>query len=101
LAAELMGGLGMAPSACIGDKYAYFEPVHGSAPDIAGKGIANPTASILSSVMMLEYLGMRDKAEELENAVKEVYKEGKVLTPDMGGNSKTSDVTEAIIQKLK
>nr|MDO8078197.1 isocitrate/isopropylmalate dehydrogenase family protein [Candidatus Freyarchaeota archaeon] len=101
LAAELMGGLGMAPSACIGDRYAYFEPVHGSAPDIAGKGIANPTASILSSVMMLEYLGMRDKAEELENAVKEVYKEGKVLTPDMGGNSKTSDVTEAIIKKLK
>jgi 3-isopropylmalate dehydrogenase len=101
LASELMGGLGMAPSACIGDKYAYFEPVHGSAPDIAGKGIANPTATILSSVMMLEYLGMKEKAEELENAVKAVYGEGKVLTPDMGGKSKTRDVTKAIIQKLK
>jgi len=101
LAGELMGGLGMAPSACIGDRYAYFEPVHGSAPDIAGKGVANPTATILSSVMMLEYLGMREKAEELENAVKAVYEEGKVLTPDMGGKSKTRNVTKAIIQKLK
>lgn len=101
LAAELMGGLGMAPSACIGDKYAYFEPVHGSAPDIAGKGIANPTASILSSVLMLEYLGMKGKAEELENAVKAVYREGKVLTPDMGGKAKTIDFTRAVIEKLK
>ncbi|WXG41945.1 MAG: isocitrate/isopropylmalate dehydrogenase family protein [Candidatus Freyarchaeum deiterrae] len=100
LASELMGGLGMSPSGCIGDRYAYFEPVHGSAPDIAGKGIANPTATILSSVMMLEYLGMSDEAQELENAVGELYRERKVLTPDMGGKSKTREVTQTIIQKL-
>ncbi|MEM3569710.1 MAG: isocitrate/isopropylmalate dehydrogenase family protein [Candidatus Jordarchaeales archaeon] len=100
LAAELMGGLGMAPSACIGDKHAYFEPVHGSAPDIAGKGIANPTATILSCVMMLEYLGMEKDAGKLEKAVAEVYRKGETLTPDMGGTAKTMEVAEAILREL-
>ena len=100
-AAGLVGGLGLAPSANIGDGYALFEPVHGSAPDIAGKGIANPMAAILSTKMMLDYLGEDEWAERVENAVVTVLKEGKHLTPDLGGNSTTHEVTDAIIDALE
>jgi isocitrate/isopropylmalate dehydrogenase len=99
-AAGLVGGLGLAPSASIGDDYALFEPVHGSAPDIAGKGIANPMAAILSAKMMLEHIGEDKWANKLEAAVISVLMEGKHLTPDIGGNSTTLEVTDAIIKAL-
>jgi 3-isopropylmalate dehydrogenase len=100
LAAGVVGGLGLAPSANIGEKMAVFEPVHGSAPDIAGKGIANPIAQILSAGMMLDWLGEKKAAEALEASVIEVLKEGKTLTPDLKGNSKTKDVTKSVIKCL-
>ena len=98
--AGLVGGLGLAPSSNIGADYALFEPVHGSAPRLAGKGIANPMAAILASKMMLEYLGENRWAERIENAIVTVLKEGKVLTPDLGGSSSTTQVTDAIIDAL-
>ena len=98
--AGLVGGLGLAPSANIGADYALFEPVHGSAPRIAGRGIANPMAAILASKMMLEYLGENEWAERIENAIINVLLEGKVLTPDLGGSSSTREVTNAIIAAL-
>jgi len=100
-AAGLIGGLGLAPSGNIGDNYGLFEPVHGSAPDLAGKRIANPIAAILAAKMMLDYLGEDKWAEQVENAVVTVLKEGKQLTPDLGGSSTTSEVTEAIIAVLE
>jgi len=99
-AAGLVGGLGLAPSANIGADYALFEPVHGSAPRLAGKGIANPMAAIMASRMMLDYLGENRWAERVENAVVTVLEEGKVLTPDLGGSSSTTQVTDAIIKAL-
>ena len=96
-AAGLVGGLGLAPSANIGTDYALFEPVHGSAPRLAGKGIANPMAAVLASKMMLDYLGENRWAERIENAIVNVLKEGKVLTPDLGGSSSTTQVTDAVI----
>ena len=99
-AAGLVGGLGLAPSANIGADYALFEPVHGSAPRLAGKGIANPMAAILASKMMLDYLGENRWAERVEKAVVSVLEEGKVLTPDLGGYSSTKQVTDAIIDAL-
>ena len=98
--AGLVGGLGLAPSANIGETYALFEPVHGSAPRLAGKNIANPIAAILASKMMLEYLGEKSWAERIEKAVVSLLKEGKVLTPDLGGSSSTTQVTDAIIEDL-
>ncbi|ADP78059.1 3-isopropylmalate dehydrogenase [Methanothermus fervidus DSM 2088] len=98
-AAGLVGGLGLAPSANIGEKNSLFEPVHGSAPDIAGKGIANPTAMILSSVMMLRHLGFEREGDLVENALIEVLREGKV-TPDLGGNLKTMEMAEEIKKKI-
>jgi isopropylmalate/isohomocitrate dehydrogenase-like protein len=98
--AGLVGGLGLAPSANIGANYALFEPVHGSAPRLAGKGIANPMAAILASKMMLDYLGENRWAERIENAIVAVLNEGKVLTPDLGGSSSTTQVTDAIIDAL-
>jgi len=100
LAAGLVGGLGLAPSANIGEKYALFEPVHGSAPDIAGKGIANPTAMILSACMMLKHLGYREEALKVEKAVEATIAEGKT-TPDLGGNLKTMEMAKEIVNKLK
>jgi isopropylmalate/isohomocitrate dehydrogenase-like protein len=99
-AAGLVGGLGLAPSANIGDAYALFEPVHGSAPDIAGKGIANPIAAILSAKMMLEYIGEIKWAERVETAVAAVLNNGTKITPDIGGISSTFEVTDAIIEAL-
>ena len=99
-AAGTIGGLGLAPSACIGDTYAYFEPVHGTAPDIAGRNIINPTAMILSAQMMLEYLGFDEAAQRLDKAVAEVYREGKTLTVDQGGNATTTQFCQAVRAKL-
>ena len=98
--AGLVGGLGMLPSANIGDKRALFEPVHGSGPDIAGHGISNPSAMILSAVMMLDYLEEPEEARKLESALLEVLNEGKVITPDLGGSSKTMEMAEEIKYKL-
>jgi isopropylmalate/isohomocitrate dehydrogenase-like protein len=100
-AAGLVGGLGLAPSANIGADYALFEPVHGSAPRLAGRGIANPMAAIMASTMMLNYLGKNRWAERIENAIRTVLEKGKVLPPDLGGNSTTKQVTDAIIKALK
>ena len=99
-AAGLVGGLGLAPSANIGADYGLFEPVHGSAPRLAGKEIANPMAAIMASQMMLDYLGENRWAERIEKAVITVLEEGKVLTPDLGGSSSTKQVTDAIIKAL-
>jgi isocitrate dehydrogenase (NAD+) len=100
LAAGLVGGLGVVPGANMGDRDAVFEAVHGSAPDIAGKGIANPTALILSSTLMLLHLGERDAAKRLRSAIEKVYAAQKHLTPDVGGNASTSEFTEAVIASL-
>jgi len=99
-AAGLVGGLGMAPSGNVGDDLCIFEPVHGSAPDIAGKGIANPVATILSAAMMLEWLGEKEAADRVEAAVLKVLKEGEVRTPDLGGANTTDDVADAVIERL-
>ncbi len=99
-AAGLMGGMGLAPSGCYGDDYAYFESAHGTAPDIAGQNIINPTACLLSGAMMLEYLGFAAQAKQLERAVARVYADGKQLTPDQGGNATTTAFCYAVGQKL-
>lgn len=98
--AGLVGGLGLIPSANIGYDGALFEPVHGSAPDIAGKGIANPIAMMLSAVMMLRYLGENESGERLDNAILTLLSEGKVLTGDLGGSATTTDVANEIIKLL-
>ncbi len=103
LAAGLIGGLGLTAGANIGTDAAIFEAVHGSAPDIADKGIANPSAMILAGVMMLEHLGEMGAARKIEAAVREVIREGKIVTPDIKKDSPygTRDIAEAIIAKLK
>jgi 3-isopropylmalate dehydrogenase/methanogen homoisocitrate dehydrogenase len=98
--AGLVGGLGLTPSANIGEKKGLFEPVHGSGPDIAGKGISNPSAMILSAVMMLKYLKEYREAIKLEEALKEVLKEGRKITPDLGGKAKTMEMVGEIKGKL-
>jgi len=100
LCAGLVGGLGLVPGANLGEQNAVFEAVHGSAPDIAGKGIANPIAMILSAVLMLEHLSERSAAERLYQAVCKVLKLGAFRTPDLGGTSSTAQVTEAIISQI-
>jgi 3-isopropylmalate dehydrogenase len=103
LTAGLVGGMGMAPSADIGDEYAVFQPAHGSAPDIAGKGIANPIATILSVAMMLEWLGTTDTragAEMIRNAVRQVLSDPSARTPDMGSNLTTREMTALIVSAL-
>ena len=92
LGAGLVGGLGIVPGANIGDEAAVFEAVHGSAPDIAGKGIANPTAVIQSAVMMLRHIGEARRATLIESALTEVYRRGEVRTGDLGGKATTADV---------
>ena len=101
LTSGLIGGLGLLPSSNLGEDYAMFEAVHGSAPDIAGKHIANPTALLWSACMMLEFLGQNEVANKIRKAVDEVLAEGTVLTPDLHGNAKTEEYCEAIISKLK
>ena len=98
--AGLVGGLGMIPSANIGDENGLFEPVHGSAPDIAGQGIANPVATILSACMMLDYLGESESARRIEEIIVEVIREGKTVTPDLGGTASTQEMAEYIASKI-
>jgi isocitrate dehydrogenase (NAD+) len=100
LTAGLVGGLGLAPSANVGDGVAVFEAVHGSAPDIAGKGIANPTALILSAVLMLRYLNEPQAANRIENAVRTVFERGNVRTGDLGGGANTQQFTDAVIAAM-
>ena len=100
LTAGLVGGLGIVPGANIGDNHAIFEAVHGTAPDIAGKGLANPTALMQSAVLMLAHLGERDASARLHHALCAVYAEGTHLTGDVGGKSTTREFTDAIIEKL-
>jgi isocitrate dehydrogenase (NAD+) len=100
LCAGLIGGLGLVPGANIGEQGAVFEAVHGSAPDIAGQGIANPTALLQSGILMLRHLGEREAAERIEKAMLKVFAEGNVRTRDIGGHANTSEFAEAIIGKL-
>ena len=99
LAAGLVGGLGLLPSANIGPDNALFEPVHGTAPDIAGEGVANPSAAILSAAMLLDHLGYDDEAAAVDDAVESVLAEGP-RTADLGGSAGTDDVTDAILDRL-
>ncbi|KAH7930755.1 Isocitrate/isopropylmalate dehydrogenase [Leucogyrophana mollusca] len=99
-AAALVGSLGLVPSINAGDSFVMGEPVHGSAPDIAGQDIANPLAAIRSAALMLRHLGYGDGANRIEKAVDAVIREGKVLTPDLGGKSKTSEVTNEVIKRI-
>ena len=100
LCAGIVGGLGIVPGANIGKNIALFEPAHGSAPDIAGKNIANPTAMMLSGVEMLKYLGENEAANRLEKAIIKVLKEGKSFTPDLGGTTGTSEYADKIIEAM-
>jgi isocitrate dehydrogenase (NAD+) len=100
LCAGLIGGLGLVPGANIGELGAVFEAVHGSAPDIAGQGIANPTALLQSGILMLRHLGEREAAERVEQAMLKVFREGAVRTRDIGGTAKTMEFAEAIIAGL-
>ena len=102
LSAGLVGGLGVAPGANYGDKVSMFEAIHGSAPDIAGKGIANPISLVLAGAMMLRHIGEEEAAANVDQAVRAVIKEGKYLTPDLLAESQygTADITKAIIDKL-
>jgi isocitrate/isopropylmalate dehydrogenase len=99
VASEAGGGLPLAPSASVGERHAYFEPVHGSAPDIVGKGVANPVAAMVSAAMMLGYLGHLDAAERLEDAITASVKSGS-RTADMGGDATTEQVTDAVCKHL-
>ncbi len=100
-AAALVGGLGLAPSGCYGEDYAYFEPAHGTAPDIAGRNVINPTATLLSGALLLEYLGFAAEARRVELAVAATYAARRELTPDQGGSSSTSDFCAAISRRLR
>jgi isocitrate dehydrogenase (NAD+) len=100
LAAGLVGGLGVVPSANIGDQCAIFEAVHGTAPDIAGKGLANPTALLMSSILMLDHLGERTAAERIQNALEIVYRQATHTTRDVGGEAGTEEFADAVIASL-
>ena len=99
-ATGLVGGIGLAPSAVVGDRYASFGPVHGTAPDITGQGIANPMAAILAAAMMLRHLKAEGAAQAIERAVATVLSEGRPRTPDLGGNATTAEVARAIAARL-
>src|ERR1700679_490383 len=101
LAAGLVGGLGVVPSGNMGETVAVFEAVHGTAPDIAGKNIANPTALLMSSIMMLRYLDEMQAAKRVEDALHKVYRERKSLTRDVGGTASTTEFTENLIRTLE
>ena len=100
LCAGLIGGLGLVPGANIGEKGAVFEAVHGSAPDIAGKGIANPTALLQSAILMLNHIEERTAATKIESAMLKVFEEGQVRTRDIGGSASTDDFADVIIGKM-
>src|SRR5262249_20609810 len=101
LCAGLVGGLGLVPGANIGARYAVFEAVHGSAPDIAGKGVANPVALMQSAVLLLKHIGERDAARRLERAIRRVLGEGRVATRDLGGRASTQEFAKAVIAHLE
>src|SRR5207253_3401581 len=96
----LVGGLGLAPGANVGLHGAIFEAVHGTAPDIAGKGVANPGALILAGCMLLEHLGHGDSAVKVRRALEAVVREGKTVTRDLGGSASTDEFSDAIIARL-
>jgi len=98
-AAGLVGGLGMAPSGCYGHAHAYFESAHGTAPDIAGQGVINPTATLLSGAMLLDHLGFGEAAGRLSGAIEAVYAEGRWLTPDQGGSATTLELCDAVLER--
>lgn len=100
LAAGLVGGAGLVPSANIGDGMAIFEAGHGSAPDISGQGIANPTALILAGAMMLSYLGEKEAATRIEEGIRGVYAQGRHLTPDIGGTASTQEMADAVVSHV-
>lgn len=99
-AGGLVGSLGLAPSGCYGDDYAYFEPAHGTAPDIAGQNIINPTASILSACMMLDYLGYDHEGSRIREGLLRVYADGRILTPDQGGTASTTQFCDAVARAI-
>jgi len=101
LCAGLVGGLGLVPGANFGHECAIFEAVHGSAPDIAGKNIANPTAVLRSALLMLRHLGEHEAALKIRNAIDEVYRDRSKLTRDVGGTAGTSEFADAIIQAME
>ncbi|MBI3473674.1 MAG: NAD-dependent isocitrate dehydrogenase, partial [Candidatus Solibacter usitatus] len=101
LTAGLVGGLGIVPGANLGERHAVFEAVHGSAPDIVGKGLANPTALMQSAVLMLEHLGECEASRRLQQAIEGVFAEGACLTVDVGGSASTGQFTEAVIRRVK
>jgi isocitrate dehydrogenase (NAD+) len=101
LAAGLVGGLGIVPGANMGETHAVFEAVHGSAPDIAGQGKANPTALMLSAVMLLIHLGETEPARKLQDAIEHVYREGRSITGDVGGSASTEEFTDAVVRKIR
>ena len=101
LCAGLVGGLGIIPSANIGKDCAVFEAVHGSAPQIAGQNIANPTAIIQSAVMMLKYIGENKAAEKIEDALKKIFIEGKILTVDLGGSASTDEFADELCRLME
>jgi isocitrate dehydrogenase (NAD+) len=101
LTAGLVGGLGLAPGANIGEQAAVFEAVHGTAPDIAGKGVANPVAAMVAGAMLLERMGQKDRGTRLENAVRRTIAKGKDLTPDLGGTGTTQTITDRVIAELQ
>ncbi|WP_425397927.1 isocitrate/isopropylmalate dehydrogenase family protein [Aeoliella sp.] len=100
LTSGLVGGLGVTPSANVGDNAAVFEAVHGTAPDIAGKGLANPTALIQSAVLMLRFLGEKDAADRVDAAVRKVMAEGQAVTGDLGGSAGTTEYTDAVLAAM-
>jgi isocitrate/isopropylmalate dehydrogenase len=99
-AAGLIGGLGLAPSGCYGEDYAYFESAHGTAPDIAGQNIINPTATVLSAAMLLDYLDLSAPADQLRRAITNVYADAANLTVDQGGAASTSGFFDALHKAL-
>jgi isocitrate dehydrogenase (NAD+) len=101
LCAAFVGGLGLVPGANFGHECAIFEAVHGSAPDIAGRGIANPTALLRSGILMLRHLGEQDAADKVKYAVHSVYREGKHVTRDMGGTCSTNEFGDAVIEAME
>ena len=101
LTSGLIGGLGLLPSANLNDEYAIFEAVHGSAPDIAGKNIANPTAMLLSACMMLDHLGYQKEADLIRESIDDVLSHTDIRTRDLGGSATTSEYASAIISTMK
>jgi isocitrate dehydrogenase (NAD+) len=100
LAAGLVGGLGVVPSANLGDQAALFEAVHGTAPDITGKNLANPTALLMSAIMMLRHIGETAAADRIEEALNKVLEKREKVTRDLGGTATTREFTDAVIREL-